>query len=144
MSKFVNIITGEKSDTLPNVIGATINAQNDFDLCAKHGWRVYEEQKAPEGTVATKTILEDVDGRTARLAVVATITTAEDEARRVQKDEEWAAAQEKAKADFEKWDRDTTHWTKHERLQLAMAKPKEMSEADWQKRFDEEWAKLEG
>ena len=46
-------------------------------------------------------------------------------------------------AEFKIWDRDTSHWTKHERLQLAMAKPKEMSAEDWAKRFDEEWSKLD-
>lgn len=149
MSKYIDIKTGRVFDSLPTVKkypDGSVKFGNELtiDDFKDEGLRILEEQKAPEGTVATKTLLEDVDGRVARLAVVSTITTAEDEAIRVQKDEEWAAAQEKAKADFEKRDKDTSHWDKHTRLVLAMAKPKEMSAEDWQKRFDEEWAKLEG
>jgi hypothetical protein len=141
MSKYINIITGQKADELPSVIGATMNAMNDFDLCAKHGWRVYEKQEAPEGTVATATRIVD-DGRVAREEVVATITLEEQEAIKVAKDNEWAAAQEKVAADLEKFERDPRNWSTRERLLLAIAKPKEMTDEQWQARFDEEWAKL--
>jgi len=76
--------------------------------------------------------------RTAQLAV-------ENEAReaiKVAKDEEWAAAQEKAAADLEKFERDPRNWTTRERIILAMAKPREMSEEDWMARFEEERNKL--
>jgi hypothetical protein len=142
MSKFVNIITGQKADELPSVIGATMNAMNDFDLCAKHGWRVYEKQEVPEGTVATATRIVDVDGRTAREEVVATITTAEALAAHEKAAADAQAARDKAIADFDKWEKDSRNWNRRERVILAMAKPKEMSAEDWQARFDEEWNKL--
>ena len=76
--------------------------------------------------------------RTAQLAAVAESTRLAE----TRKAEEQVAEEEQARIAFAAWDRDTAHWTKHEQLLLAIAKPKEMSEADWQKRFDEEWEKL--
>ena len=142
MSKYINIITGQKADELPSVIGATMNAMNDFDLCAKHGWRVYEVQKTPEGMVATATRIVDVDGRTAREEVVATITTAEALAASAKAVAEAQAATEKAVADLEKYEKDPSSWRKLDRVLFALAKPKEMSAEEWQARFDEEWSKL--
>jgi hypothetical protein len=149
MSKYIDITTGRKFDELPTVKkypdgSVKQGGELTIDDFKDEGLRILEEQKAPEGMVATKTMLEDVDGRVARLAVVSTITTAEYAAVKAAADEEYRLEAEKAKADFEKWDKDTSHWTKHERLLLAIAKPKEMSAEDWQKRFDEEWTKLEG
>ena len=81
----------------------------------------------------------ELSERAAQLAV-------ENEAReaiKIAKDNEWAAAQEKAAADYDKWMKDQLNWRKLDRVLFALAKPKEMSEADWQKRFDEEWSKLD-
>jgi len=80
----------------------------------------------------------ELSERSAQLAAVAESTRLAE----TRKAEEQAAADEQARIDFAAWDRDPRNWDKHTRLVLAMAKPKEMSEADWQKRFDEEWEKL--
>ena len=80
----------------------------------------------------------ELAARTEQLASVAESTRLAE----IQKADERAAEEEQARIAFAAWDRDTAHWTKHEQLLLAIAKPKEMSEEDWQKRFDEEWEKL--
>jgi hypothetical protein len=149
MSKYIDIKTGRKFDELPTVKkypdgSVKQGGELTIDDFKDEGLRILDEQKAPEGTVTTKTIIEDVDGRVARIAIVATITEAEAMSEAAAAEETYRLAAEKAKADFEKWDKDTSHWDKHTRLVLAMAKPKEMSDEEWAKRFDEEWAKLEG
>ena len=81
----------------------------------------------------------ELSDRTAQMASAAEAARLAEE----QKKMEQEADEAQARIDFAAWDRDTAHWTKHEKLLLAIAKPKEMSEADWQKRFDEEWSKLD-
>jgi hypothetical protein len=146
MSKYIDILTGRKFDKLPTVKvyddgSVKSGGELTVDDFTDEGIRLFEAQKAPEGTVATATRIVD-DGRTAREEVVATITLEEQEAIKVAKDNEWAAAQEKVAADLEKFERDPRNWSTRERLLLAIAKPKEMSAEDWQARFDEEWNKL--
>jgi hypothetical protein len=147
MSKYIDILTGRKFDKLPAVKvyddgSVKSGGELTIDDFVDEGIRLYEAQKAPDGMVATATRIVDVDGRVAREEVVATITLEEQEAIKVAKDNEWAAAQEKAAADFEKYDKNPLNWSKRERLLLAIAKPKEMSAEEWQARFDEEWNKL--
>jgi hypothetical protein len=147
MSKYIDILTGRKFDKLPSVKvyddgSVKQGGELTIDDFVDEGIRLFEKQEAPEGTVATATRIVDVDGRTAREEVVATITLEEQEAIKVAKDNEWAAAQEKAAADFEKYDKNPTNWSRRERVLFALAKPKEMSAEDWQARLDEEWSKL--
>ena len=86
-------------------------------------------RKMTESELAARTVQMESAAEAARVA---------EEQKKI--DQEAEAA--RILAEFKVWDRDTSHWTKHERLILAMAKPKEMSEADWQKRFDEKWSEL--
>ena len=86
-------------------------------------------RKMTESELSARTVQMESAAETARVA---------EEQKKI--DQEAEAA--RILAEFKVWDRDTSHWTKHERLILAMAKPKEMSEADWQKRFDEKWSEL--
>jgi hypothetical protein len=146
MSKYIDILTGRKFDKLPAVKvyddgSVKSGGELTIDDFVDEGIRLLESQKAPEGTVATATRIVD-DGRVAREEVTATITLEEQEAIKVAKDNEWAAAQEKAAADYEKYDKNPTNWSRRERVLFALAKPKEMSAEDWQARLDEEWSKL--
>jgi hypothetical protein len=147
MSKYIDILTGRKFDKLPTVKvyddgSVKHGGELTIDDFTDEGIRLYEAQKAPEGTVATATRIVDVDGRTAREEVVATITTAEALAAHDRAEAEAQAARDKAIADFDKWEKDSRNWNRRERIILAMAKPKEMSAEEWQARFDEEWSKL--
>jgi hypothetical protein len=81
----------------------------------------------------------ELSARAAQMASIAESTRAAEEQKKIEQE----AAEAQARIDFAAWDRDPRNWDKHTRLVLAMAKPKEMSEADWQKRFDEEWSKLD-
>jgi hypothetical protein len=86
-------------------------------------------RKMTESELAARTVQMESAAEAARMA---------EEQKKIEKEAEAA----RILAEFKIWDRDTSHWTKHERLILAMAKPKEMSAEDWQERFDEEWEKL--
>jgi len=148
MSKYIDIITGRKFDKLPTVKvyddgSVKHGGELTVDDFVDEGIRLYEKQEVPEGTVATATRIVDVDGRTAREEVVATITTAEALAAHEKAAADAQAARDKAIADFEKWEKDPRNWNRRERLILAMAKPKEMTAEDWQARLEEEWNKLD-
>jgi len=146
MSKYIDIITGKKFDKLPAVKkypdgSVKSGGELTIDDFTDEGIRLFEAQKAPEGTVATATRIVD-DGRVAREEVVATITTAEALAAHERAEADAQAARDKAIADFDKLEKDPRNWRKLDRVLFALAKPKEMSAEEWQARLEEEWSRL--